>query len=148
RYPIAEGVPRGAYILVEADGGAPEIILIATGSEVQLILGAREKLASRKIRARLISMPSWELFEEQPSEYRRRVLPAGIPKLAVEAGATQGWRDYVGDSGDVIGIDRFGASAPGKVVFEKLGFTVEHVVERALALLEAAAGKLSEITAS
>ncbi|GBC81571.1 Transketolase [bacterium HR10] len=135
RYPIAEGVPRGAYVLVEAENGHPDIILIATGSEVHLALAAREQLALRGVHAHVVSMPSWELFDEQPAEYRERVLRHDAPKLAVEAGITRGWRDYVGDTGDVIGLDRFGASAPGDVVLDKLGFNVEHIVHRALALL-------------
>ena len=137
RYPIREGVAKGAYILAEADGGKPQIILIATGSEVQLALGAREELGKQKIAARVVSMPCWELFDEQPSEYRRQVLPAGLPKLAIEAGATLGWCKYVGENGGVIGLDRFGASAPGNVVMDKLGFNVPNVVEHALKLVSA-----------
>ncbi len=133
KYPIREGVRRGAYVLAEA-AGPPDVILIASGSEVSLALAARDKLAPDKLRARVVSMPCWELFDEQPVEYRTRVLPPGIPKLAIEAGATLGWCRYVGDSGDVIGVDRFGASAPGKVVMEKLGFNVDNVVARAVAL--------------
>jgi transketolase len=131
-----EGLRKGAYILADAPGGNPDIILIATGSEVSLIVAAREKLAEQKIQARAVSMPSWELFNAQPREYRDSIFPAAIrPRLAVEAALTQGWHRYVGDGGDVIGLDRFGASAPGNVVMEKLGFTVPHVVERAVALL-------------
>jgi transketolase len=136
RYPIREGVAKGAYVLVEAEGGKPQILLIATGSEVQLALAAREELAKQKIAARVVSMPCWELFDEQPAEYRKRVLPAGVPKLAIEAGATLGWCRYVGENGDVVGIDRFGASAPGNVAMDKLGFNVPNVVEHALRLLD------------
>ncbi len=135
-YPVAAGVPRGAYVLAEAAGGEPDIILSGTGSEVALCLAAREMLANEGGDARVVSMPSWELFEGQSEEYRRQVLPADVPKLAVEAGATLGWHKYVGSDGDVIGLDRFGASAPGGVVMEKLGFSVENVVKRAVALLE------------
>ncbi|MBI4483729.1 MAG: transketolase [Acidobacteria bacterium] len=135
RYPVARGVLRGAYVLAEAENGDPELILVATGSEVHLALAARERLASQGVRARVVSMPSWELFDEQPPEYRRQMLPSRVPRLAMEAGISRGWRDYVGDAGDVIGVDRFGASAPGDVVYEKLGFHVDRVVERALALL-------------
>jgi len=110
------------------------VILIASGSEVQLVLAARDKLAERKIAARVVSMPSWELFEEQPAEYREQVLLKDVPKLAVEAGATLGWYKYVGEKGAVIGIDRFGASAPGKIVMEKLGLNVDNVVQHALRL--------------
>ena len=126
---------RGSGI-AEAAGGEPDIILIGTGSEVALCLAAREMLANEGGDARVVSMPSWELFEGQSEEYRRQVLPADVPKLAVEAGATLGWHKYVGSDGDVIGLDRFGASAPGGVVMEKLGFSVENVVKRAVALLE------------
>ena len=136
RYPIRQGVGKGAYVLVEAEGGKPQIALIATGSEVQLALGAREQLGKEKIAARVVSMPCWELFDEQPAEYRQQVLPRDVPKLAIEAGATLGWCKYVGDSGGVIGIDRFGASAPGNVAMEKLGFNVPNVVEHARKLVE------------
>jgi transketolase len=132
---IRKGVPRGAYVLAEADVAPPDVLLIATGSEVSLALKARELLAPRGVRARVVSMPSWELFEEQPDEYRDEVLPASvIARVAIEAGATLGWRTYVGDHGEVIGLDRFGASAPGEVLFEKFGFTPEHVAERAEAI--------------
>jgi len=136
RYPIREGVAKGAYVLAEAEGGKPQIVLIATGSEVQLALAAREELAKQKIAARVVSMPCWELFDEQPADYRRQVLPAGVPKLAIEAGATLGWCRYVGENGDAVGIDRFGASAPGNVAMDKLGFNVPNVVEHALRLLK------------
>ncbi|HEY6368011.1 MAG TPA: transketolase [Candidatus Binatia bacterium] len=133
---LAEGLRRGAYVLVDAPNGKPDLVLIGTGSEVGLVAAARQKLAEQKIQARVISMPSWELFDLQPTEYRESVLPRLIrPRLAVEAGLPQGWHRYVGDSGEVIGIERFGASAPGNVVMEKLGFTVDHVVERAVKLL-------------
>ncbi len=134
RHGIAEGLTKGAYVLADAEAGAPDVILIATGSEVHLVLAAREELAARGVPARVVSMPSWELFDEQPANYREHVLPPAIPKLAVEAGVPRGWHDYVGDKGDVIGLQRFGASAPGDVVMEQLGFSVDHVVERALAL--------------
>ena len=131
----ADGVRKGAYVLADAPGGRPDMILIATGSELSLAVGARAKLAEKNIQARVVSMPSWELFDAQPKDYRDAVLPPAVKRrLAVEAGVPQGWHRYVGDAGDVIGIERFGASAPGNVVMEKLGFTVEHVVERALAL--------------
>jgi transketolase len=140
RYPIREGVRRGAYILAEADGGPPDVILIGTGSEVHLTLAVRDRLAAEGVRARVVSMPSWELFDAQSAEYRRAVLPPEVPKLAVEAGTGRGWRDYVGDRGDVIGLTRFGASAPGNVVLEKLGFSEENVVEHARALVRGEAG--------
>jgi transketolase len=133
----ADGLRRGAYVLADAPNGRPDIVLIGTGSEVPLILAARQKLVEQKIYARAVSMPSWELFDQQPQEYRNSVLPSQIrPRLAVEAGLPQGWHRYVGDGGDIVGLERFGASAPGNVVMEKLGLTVNHVAERALALLE------------
>ena len=135
RSSIHEGVRRGAYVLAEAEGGPPDVVLIGTGSEVHLALGARERLRTEGVRARVVAMPSWELFDAQPPTYRRAVLPPDAPALAVEAGSPRGWRDYVGDRGDVIGLNRFGASAPGPVVLEQFGFTVEHLVERARALV-------------
>ena len=132
----AHGLRRGAYVLADAPDGKPDVVLIGTGSEVHLTLGAQQKLAEQKIRARVVSMPSWKLFDEQPREYRESVLPPSIrPRLAVEAALPLGWHRYVGDGGDIIGVERFGASAPGNVVMEKFGFTVDHVVERARALL-------------
>ena len=132
----ADELRKGAYILADAPGGKPDIILIGTGSEVSLAVAAREKLADRKVQARVVSMPSWELFDQQPQAYREAVLPKSVrARLAVEAALSQGWHRYVGDDGGVVAVDRFGASAPGNVVMEKLGFTVSHVVERATALL-------------
>jgi transketolase len=136
QFAAAEGLRRGAYVLADPPNGKPDLVLIGTGSEVGLVVGAQQKLAEQNIQARIVSMPSWELFELQPREYRESVLPRPMrPRLAVEAGLPQGWDRYVGDGGDIIGLERFGASAPGNVVMEKLGFTVNHVVERALALL-------------
>ena len=135
QFASAEGVRKGAYVLADAPGGRPDMILIGTGSELSLAVGARAKLAEKNIQARVVSMPSWELFDAQPKDYRDAVLPPGVKRrLAIEAGIPQGWQKYVGDGGDVVGIERFGASAPGNVVMEKLGFTVDNVVERALAL--------------
>ena len=134
---VREGVPRGAYVLDDAPGGSPDIILIATGSEVSLAREAATGLAAQGIAARVVSMPSWELFAEQPQSYRDEVLPPDISaRLAIEAGATLGWERYVGARGEVVGIDRFGASAPGKIMMERYGFTAEAVAERAAALLE------------
>jgi len=131
-----EGLRRGAYVLADDPGGKPDLVLIGTGSEVHLTLAAQQKLSAQKIRARVVSMPSWKLFDEQPREYRESVLPPSIrPRLAVETALPLGWHRYVGDGGDIIGVERFGASAPGNVVMEKFGFTVDHVVERARALL-------------
>jgi transketolase len=127
-------VSKGAYVL--EDAANPQLVLIGTGSEVWLALGAAKLLAAEGIRARVVSMPSWKLFEEQSAGYTASVLPAGVPKLAVEAGATLGWWKYVGSNGDVVGLDRFGASAPGPVVMKELGFTAENVAGRAKKLLK------------
>jgi transketolase len=136
QYASADDLRRGAYVLADAPGGKADMILIGTGSELSLVVAARERLAKQNIHARVVSMPSWELFDRQPTDYREAVFPKSIPaRLAVEAGLPLGWHRYVGDNGDVVGVERFGASAPGNVVMEKLGFTVDHVVERATALL-------------
>jgi transketolase len=111
------------------------VVVIATGGEVTLAIDAAAELAGRGIETRVVSMPSWELFAEQSEDYRRRVLPPTVPRLAVEAGVTLGWRDIVGDTGAVIGIDRFGASAPGAEVVERFGLTVEAVVKKAVELV-------------
>ncbi len=133
--PSDNDLARGAYVLAEAGGGAPDVVLIASGSEVSLALAAREQLAQDGIAARVVSMPSWELFDAQPAGYRATVLLRGVPRLAVEAGSTLAWARYIGDGGSVVGLDRFGASAPYKVLFEQFGFTVENVVERARTLV-------------
>ena len=131
----AQELRKGAYILMDAPEGRCDMILIGTGSEVRLLVQAREELRNKGIEARIVSMPSWELFEEQSPEYRNSVLPPNIKvRLAVEAGATQGWHRYAGDQGDVVGIDTFGVSAPGPVVMREHGFTVENIVARALRL--------------
>ena len=131
----ADKVARGAYVLAESSG-VSNALIIATGSEVHLALEARDLLAERGIGVRVISMPSWELFDAQPVSYRDSVLPPLVTRrLAVEAGVTQGWAKYVGPSGDVMGLERFGASAPYKVLMDKLGFTAGAVVERVLKLL-------------
>jgi transketolase len=136
RMAAADGVERGAYVLLEAEGNTPDIVLIASGSEVALAVEARTQLAQQDIQARVVSMPSWELFDQQSQTYRDEVLPPSVHKrLAIEAGVPQGWREYVGPAGDIVGLTRFGASAPGSVVMEKLGFSVANVVARALALL-------------
>ena len=131
----AAGVAAGAYVLA-GGGDDPAVVLIASGSEVALVAAAREALAARGVAARAVSMPSWELFAAEPAAVREAVLPAGVPRLAVEAGVSMGWCRWVGEGGEVLGLDRFGASAPGAVVSEQLGFTVEAVVARALALIE------------
>jgi transketolase len=136
QFAAADGLRRGAYVLADAANGNPDLILIASGSEVSLVVAAQEKLLEKNIRARIVSMPSWELFDDQPAEYRDSVLPPALPaRLAVEAGIAQGWHRYVGARGDVLSVDRFGASAPGPVVLQEYGFTVDNVCARALALL-------------
>ena len=137
KYASAEGLRRGAYILSDVPKGKPAIILIASGSEVSLIVAAKEKLQALKISVRIVSMPSWELFAAQSQKYRGSVLPPSITtRLAVEAGVSQGWERYVGDDGDIISIEDFGASAPGDIVMQKYGFTVENVCKRVLELLK------------
>jgi transketolase len=133
----ADGVEQGAYILLDAAGATPDLILIASGSEVELAVDAHQQLAHHDVQARVVSMPSWELFEQQSPAYRDAVLPPSVRKrLAIEAGVPQGWHDYVGPEGDIIGLTRFGASAPGSVALEKLGLNVANVVARALKLLK------------
>ena len=135
KYKGSGDLSNGAYILSEPER-APELILIATGSEVELILQAQQKLNENGIAARVVSMPSWELFEKQDESYKQRVFPKGIKKrLAVEAGSPLGWHKYVTDEGDVLGMTRFGESAPAADLFKEFGFTVENVVNKAKALL-------------
>lgn len=137
RYASAEGLQRGAYILADLGKGEPQIALIASGSEVALIVEAGEKLAEAGYAVRLISFPSWELFEAQEESYRAQVLPPRLKaRLAVEAGVRQGWERYLGEKGNIISLERFGASAPGKVLFEQFGFTVENVVKLAIETLQ------------
>ena len=136
KYASAEGLEKGAYVLADAKGKTPELILIATGSEVAPSLDAFEKLSAEGIATRLVSMPSWDLFEKQPQSYRDEVLPPNVTaRLAVEAAVSFGWERYVGPKGAVHGINRFGWSAPYKVIAEKLGFTGAHIAERAHELL-------------
>jgi len=136
QFATADGLRRGAYVLADAPDGRPDIILIATGSEVSLIVEAGQKLNGNDIHVRIVSMPSWELFDDQPQSYCDSVLPPTIrARLAIEAGATQGWCKYVGDEGEVIGVDGFGASAPGKVMMREYGFTVENICKHALGLI-------------
>jgi len=133
----AEGLLRGAYVLWESEGanGLPDVLLLATGSEVHVALAAGRRLAVQGTSARVVSMPCWELFEAQPRDYRDEVLPPDAKaRLSIEAGVKLGWSRWVGDEGDSVSIERFGASAPGTTVLERLGFTADAVVERALAL--------------
>jgi transketolase len=133
----ATGTARGAYVLIDADpNAAPELILIATGSEVSLVLAAHQQLSGEAVRSRVVSMPSWELFEAQSIEYRNSVLPPSVgARVSVEAASPFGWERYVGPTGAIIGVDRFGASAQGPVVMAQYGFTVEHVVATARTVL-------------
>jgi transketolase len=135
RFASADGLRRGAYVLSDAPGGRPELILIATGSEVSLMVAAADRLQSQSVAVRCVSMPSWELFDALPEAEQHIVLPPAVTsRLAIEMGASQGWRRYVGDAGDVLGVEGFGASAPGEVVQREYGFTVDEVCRRALAL--------------
>jgi transketolase len=149
RYASAEGLRRGAYVVwespdtVTATAGArsaePELILLASGSELTLILAAAERLHAEGISVRCVSMPSWDLFDSQVQSYREEVLPPGVrARLAVELGALQGWHRYVGDQGEVMGIERFGASAPARVLMREFGFTTDDVLARARRLVDAA----------
>jgi len=132
----AEGLKQGAYVLADSGSGRPEVLLLASGSEVQPALTAYQKLKEEGIPARLVSMPSWELFEKQPEEYKNRVIPREtLLGISIEAGATQGWHKYIGPGGEAIGIDHFGASAPAKVLLEKFGFTAENIISRVKVLL-------------
>jgi transketolase len=131
KYASAEGVAKGAYVLADS-GGKAEVILIGTGSEVQLCIGAYEKLIADGVKARVVSMPSWELFRQQPDEYKAQVLPPEVKaRVAVEAGTSFGWAEHVGPYGEVVGRDDFGASAPYKTILEHFGFTVDNVVAKA-----------------
>jgi transketolase len=132
----AAGLHQGAYVLAEPAKGKPDLLLMASGSEVHIAIEAAKKLEQKGISSRLVSMPSWELFDRQPESYRRDVVAPEIKaRIAIEAGRTQGWWRYVGEKGDVVGIDHFGASAPYKILYEKFGITADRVVEKALKLL-------------
>ena len=131
---VYAGVSKGAYVL--EDAAVPQVVLLGAGSEVWAVLEAAKLLAAEGIRARVVSFPSWKIFEEQSAGYKASVLPAGVPKLAVEAGSTLGWWKYVGLDGDVIGLDRFGASAPGPKVLAELGFAADSIAARAKKLLK------------
>lgn len=127
-----EGVPKGGYVVAEAEGGSPDVVLIGTGSEVNVAVGAAKLLGEQGVEARVVSLPSWELFDQQDEDYRLDVLPVNVPKVAVEAAVTMGWERYADTT---VGIDRFGASAPAGVLLEKLGITAENVAARAQELL-------------
>jgi transketolase len=141
RYASADGLRRGAYVLSEAKDHQPALLLIASGSEVGLILAAAERLQNEGVAVRCVSMPSWELFDAQPQSYRDEVLPPSVPaRLAVELGVSQGWYRYIGDHGDMLGIEHFGASAPAEILLREYGFTVDNVVARAHKLLASISG--------
>jgi transketolase len=136
RFAAAEGLERGAYVLADPDGRAPEVILIATGSEVSLAIESYEKLIAEGVAARVVSMPSWDLFAKQPQSYRDEVLPPAVSaRVSIEAGSPLGWERHVGTKGAMIAINRFGASAPYKVIAEHLGFTAANVIEQVHRLL-------------
>ena len=136
KHPAADGLAKGAYVIAGADIATPDLILIASGSEVSLITAAAQTLGQAGVSVRCVSMPSWDLFDAQQQAYRDSVLPpAATKRLAVEAGATLGWERYVGQAGDVVGIDHFGASAPAKVLLQEFGFSADNVVARARKLL-------------
>jgi transketolase len=136
RYAPTDGLRRGAYVLADAPHSKPELILIASGSEVALIVAAAERLQAEGIAVRSVSMPSWELFDAIPHAERDAVLPPSVgARLAIEAGAAQGWHRYVGDEGDVLSVETFGASAPGNEILENYGFTVDNICTRARKML-------------
>src|SRR5207237_9380634 len=132
KYASAEGVRRGAYVLADAGDGKPDVLLIGTGSEVALCVDAYEKLKAEGIKARVVSMPSWDLCEHQDQDYREQVLPPGVKaRVAVEQASTFGWSQYLGLAGVVMGMQTFGASAPLKELQKKFGFSPDRVVEAA-----------------
>jgi transketolase len=136
RFAEADQLRKGGYVLSDPPGGNAQLILLASGSEVGLIVAAAERLQRENVRVRCVSMPSWELFDALPQAERDAVLPPAIgARLAVELGVRQGWDRYVGPTGDVLSVERFGASAPAEVVLREYGFTVENVCKRAKALL-------------
>ncbi len=138
----ANGLRKGAYILANSSSAKPEIILMATGSEVHLALEVYERLRNEGIGVRVVNMPSWELFEKQPEQYRSEILPPEITvRMSIEAGVTLGWHKYAGLGGEIVGIDHFGASAPGKTVLKEFGFTSENVLDRIKALLAERRGR-------
>jgi transketolase len=132
KYAAASGVAKGAYVIADADGGKPELILMGTGSELSLCIDAYEKLKAEGIKARVVSMPSWDIFEQQDAAYKESVLPSSVTaRVSVEMASTMGWGRYVGLKGRMVGMHRFGASAPLKDLLKFFGFTVEKVVEEA-----------------
>jgi transketolase len=136
KYAPAEGVEKGAYVLADLGNGKPELILMATGTEVAIIVEAGEKLAAEGLPVRLVSFPSWELFEKQTEAYRESVLPPDLPyRISIEAGVTMGWERYTGSQGIAIGLDHYGASAPIKIIYEKFGLTADAIIQAAQGLV-------------
>lgn len=136
KYSSAEGLQKGAYVLYDTDGNAPDLILMATGSEVSLALAAIPQLEARGVKLRVVSFPSWEIFNSQPAEYQESIFPKAVTqRISIEAGVTTGWQKWVGEAGITIGIDHFGTSAPGDVVMHEFGFTVENLIGQASKLL-------------
>jgi transketolase len=135
KYASATGLERGAYVLADTPGGAPEVVLISSGSEVGLILDAQKKLEADGIRARAVSMPSHELFARQDESYRNSVLPKGVRRIAMEAAHPMSWYRWVGDDGVILGLERFGASAPAATIYTHLGITVDRMVDTAKKLV-------------
>ena len=134
KYASAAGVAKGAYILADAPDGRPDVLLLATGSEVALCVQAHEQLAVEGIKSRVVSMPSWELFEQQSADYQQSVIPQDVTaRVSVELASTFGWGKYIGTQGQAIGMQSFGASAPLKDLLKEFGFTVDHVVAAAKA---------------
>jgi transketolase len=135
-YGPADGLCKGAYVLADMGDSKPDLILMASGSEVYLIIEAGVRLASEGVNVRLVSFPSWELFETQEETYRDQVFPPEIKaRLSIEAGVSQGWERWVGDAGEIISIEKFGASAPYKIIFENYGLTVDNIIYRSRQIL-------------
>ncbi len=135
-YASASNVKKGAYILKDFGNGTPDLILIATGSEISIALAAAKTLREKGKTVRVVSMPSWELFDKQTPEYRVQVLPPEVKaRISIEAGSSFGWHRFVGEAGETISLDRFGASAPSSILFKEFGFSAERIVERAMNLL-------------
>jgi transketolase len=138
RYGAASGVARGGYVLIDAPQGRPDVILLGTGSEVAICLAAYDRLTAEGIRARVVSLPCWALFDEQDRAYRDSVLPPEISaRVAVEAGIQQGWERYIGSRGRFVGMSSFGKSAPYELLYEHFGITAENIVTQAKAVLQA-----------
>jgi transketolase len=131
------GVAKGGYVLWEAAGGAPQVVIMGTGSELSIALDAGKALQAKGVRARVVSVPSFELFAAQPKAYRAEVLPAGIPRVAVEAAHPMSWHRWVGEDGWIVGLTHFGASAPAPTLYKEFGITIEKVVEAAEKVVKA-----------